>query len=277
MAYQNFKPTIWAAGIETELERVAIYALDCNRNYEGDVKQMGDTVRILGVGKPTVTTTTNKAISLSAAETVEDTSVVMAINHVSYFNFKVDDIDKHEASGDIMEALRSEASEALAHEADQLIADLAKDAQFATVYSSVTKIEKANILTSISTGIAKLWKNNVSPNTEIVVTLSPSAAELFFQAYTALDTNNSEYLKNGYLGKYMGATIKMSSTVATDSSGYEYMLIRTKRAIAYAQPLTHVEAYRPESGFADALKGFILYEAKIVRPKEAVVLNAKYS
>ena len=26
--------------------------------------------------------------------------------------------------------------------------------------------------------------------------------------------------------------------------------------------LTHVEAYRPESGFADALKGFILYEAK---------------
>lgn len=277
MAYQNFKPTIWAAGIETELERVAIYALDCNRNYEGDVKQMGDTVRILGVGKPTVTTTTNKAISLSAAETVEDTSVVMAINHVSYFNFKVDDIDKHEASGDIMETLRSEASEALAHEADQLIADLAKDAQFATVYSSVTKIEKANILTSISAGIAKLWKNNVSPNTEIVVTLSPSAAELFFQAYTALDTNNSEYLKNGYLGKYMGATIKMSSTVATDSSGYEYMLIRTKRAIAYTQPLTHVEAYRPESGFADALKGFILYEAKIVRPKEAVVLNAKYS
>ena len=67
---------------------------------------------------------------------MEDTSVVMAINHVSYFNFKVDDIDKHEASGDIMEALRSEASEALAHEADQLIADLAKDAQFATVYLS---------------------------------------------------------------------------------------------------------------------------------------------
>ena len=35
------------------------------------------------------------------------------------------------------------------------------------------------------------------------------------------------------------------------------------------------EAYRPEKGFSDALKGFVLYQAKIVRPKELVVLNCK--
>ena len=37
---------------------------------------------------------------------------------------------------------------------------------------------------------------------------------------------------------------------------------------------SHVEPYRPESSFDDAVKGFKLYGAKIVRPKELVCLHA---
>jgi hypothetical protein len=54
-------------------------------------------------------------------------------------------------------------------------------------------------------------------------------------------------------------------------------MIRAKRAIAFAQPLTHTEAYRPEKKFADAVKGFILYGAKVVRPKEIININVKYA
>ncbi len=49
-------------------------------------------------------------------------------------------------------------------------------------------------------------------------------------------------------------------------------MMRTKRAVAYAQPVRHIEAYRPEGKFADAVKGFILFGAKVVRPKEMVKL-----
>ena len=57
MAYQNFIPDVWSTAINRELERSLVYAEGCNRQYEGEVKKMGDTVRILGVGKPTITTT----------------------------------------------------------------------------------------------------------------------------------------------------------------------------------------------------------------------------
>ena len=56
MAYANFIPTVWNEGIMRELERLCVFAEDCNRKYEGDVKQKGDTVKILGVGKPTIRT-----------------------------------------------------------------------------------------------------------------------------------------------------------------------------------------------------------------------------
>lgn len=52
-------------------------------------------------------------------------------------------------------------------------------------------------------------------------------------------------------------------------------MVHTDKAVAFVNPMTHVEAYRPEKGFSDAVKGFVLYQAKIVRPKELVVLNCK--
>lgn len=78
MAYENFIPTVWAEAINRELEKALVYAEGCNRQYDGEVKAMGDTVRILGVGRPTITTTTDKAITLSAPESVEDSSVTLA-------------------------------------------------------------------------------------------------------------------------------------------------------------------------------------------------------
>ena len=49
--------------------------------------------------------------------------------------------------------------------------------------------------------------------------------------------------------------------------------IKTDKAIAFVNPMTHTEAYRPESSFSDAVKGFVLYGGKIVRPKEMINLN----
>ena len=54
MSYANFIPTVWNEGIMRELERLCVFSEDCNRQYEGDVKKKGESVAILGVGKPTI-------------------------------------------------------------------------------------------------------------------------------------------------------------------------------------------------------------------------------
>ena len=47
-----------------------------------------------------------------------------------------------------------------------------------------------------------------------------------------------------------------------------------KRAIAFAEQLSEISAYRPEKRFADAVKGLHLYGAKVVYPNELVVIEA---
>jgi hypothetical protein len=282
MAYENFIPEVWAEGINRELERKCVFAEDCNRQYEGDVKKAGDIVHILGVGAPTITTTTNKAITLSGPETVEDTSVIMPIRQIAYYNYKIDDIDKRQAVGGVMEALSAETSAGLASKMDAYIASFADAAEAVklTAEASPTAVTYQNVLQTMDQALQKLYENDVDPATDITITVPPAIYMLMKQAYIDLDTRNSDFLKHGFVGMYGNAKIKMSNNVHKESitvSGtaetvYNIM-VRTNRAIAFANPMTHVEAYRPEASFSDAVKGFILYDAKIVRPKEMVVAN----
>ena len=270
MSYQNFIPTVWAEGINRELERAHVFVADCNKQYEGQVKERGDSVRILGVGKPTISATTSKDITLGEA------AVTMPIKQIRYFNYKVDDIDKRQAVGGIMEALSKETSEGLADEMDKYVADLAKADEAVLHTEAATQITKANVIETIDEALVKLYTNDVKPTSKITLTVPPWFYMILKQRYVDLDTDNSDMLKNGKVGRYGNVIVKMSNNVSSvTQSGHDVALIqlKTDRAIAFANPMTHVEPYRPEKSFSDAVKGFVLFDGKIVRPKEMIVLN----
>lgn len=287
MAYQNFIPSVWNEGIERELERLCVFVEDCNRKYEGQVKKKGESVTILGVGKPTIKTLAkeNRNNDIDAPEEVEDTSVIMYINQIRYFNYMVGDIDKAQAVGGVMDALEAETSEGLADEVDKYVAGFAVDDSVQKLFASPVKVVagtagtgEKNVLHILDEAIQKLYENDVKSTTKVVVTVSPRFYTLFKREYVDKDTDNSEILKNGKVGKYGNVIVKMSNNVCkTDSGATDNIMIRTQRALAYAKPLTHTEPYRPEKKFADAVKGYILFDAKVVRPKEVININVKYA
>ena len=97
MAYQNFKANIWAAAIEKELEKKHVFVADCNREYEGKVKGLGDSVTIKGAGQVTMRTGADGVEpAFTAPEDVVGTNAIMTIKHWCDFNFKVGDIDKEQ-------------------------------------------------------------------------------------------------------------------------------------------------------------------------------------
>ena len=107
----------------------------------------------------------------------------------------------------------------------------------------------------------------------MTITVSPFFYQLFRDALTELKTNNDELIKKGVVGMYDNCKVKLSNNLYNDGTD-DYMLVRTKRAIAFAGGIDETEAYRPESFFADAVKGLNVYGGKIVRPKELYVIKA---
>jgi hypothetical protein len=285
MSYDNFKQKVWAAGIQKELERLHIFADGVNKEYTGVIKNLGDTVRIKQVGKPTITTDVFKAdtrsLTLSAAETVPDSNVSVVVDHRSTFNFKVDDIDEAQGAQGVMEALKGEVSEGLADEQDRFIADIAKGSVGVVTYNdkfnsgNVVTLTKDNLFSVVDLMQQYLFEQDVSTNTPLELIMPPWINTLFRQNFIKTDTDNSAVLKNGKVGMYGSINLKMSNNVAKDANGNYYIQMRTNRAIAFVQQTTHIEPYRPESGFSDALKGFNLWGGKIVRPKEIITLVCK--
>ena len=282
MSYENFKAKIWSKAIDRDLERAFVFVDGTNQSYSGEIKGLGDTVRILGVGKPTITEhdLIQGDITLSAPEKVSDRTVSLVVDKAAYFNYAVGDIDKAQGAGKVMAVLNEEASEEVANVIDKHVANLVhpdKVVAGVNFYNGGTPIQitNANVMSTLDACQALLYAKDVSPATEVEMILPPWLYMAFRQAYQNKDTDNSEYLTNGKVARYGNMTIKMSNNVAMKTSGGHdnyYVQIRTKRAIAVAMSEAHTEPYRPESKFEDAVKGFKLYGAKVVRPDELLVL-----
>ncbi len=289
MSIANFIPTVWAEEIERELKRVCVFVEDCNQKYEGKIEKQGDSVRILGVGRPTISTITkpmSKGLKIGDPEEIPTTSVTMYINQFSWFNYGIDDVDKAQAKGDLTGVFAEETTEALANEVDKHIASTVADATVPKLYATPKIVvagvpandNEANVLDVLDLAIQKLQENDVPDSTPVSVTVTPRFFNILKKAYREIDTDNSGIIENGKVGKYGGVTVKRSNNVyKTDGGAVDNIPIRTKRAVAFAQPLTHTEAYRPDQSFIDAVKGYILYQAKVVRPKEMLNINVKYA
>lgn len=280
MAYNNFKAKIWANEIMTDLTRNLVFGADCVTKYSGSITNKGDTVRIPGVAKPTITSfAANQKVTLSSPEEVADTSVSVVADHVETFNFGVDDIDQAQGADGLVRVLTTEASEEMANKIDAFLGGLSANKQAVKLYSAGTTpwtISTSNVLTVIDTALEKLYENDVNPSTTITITVSPKFFTIFRQAYIKLDTDNSAMLKNGKVAQYGNAIIRMSNNVYKDSNSYDFIQVKTQRALALVKSTPHVEPYRVESQFTDAVKGFVIYGGQIIRPKEMVNIVATY-
>ena len=276
MSIKNFIPLVWSKQFEKEIDRKLVFKEDCNTKHEGEVKNAGDSVKILTPGKPSVRTFNDgKLHTLDGPEKVTGTSITMPLNQVIDYNFAVDDLDKRQAEGNLKSIYMTEAAKVVASEIDTYIAKFANHKNVMKEMPTVA-ITADTVLDLINKCTTKLYESDVSPNeTDLVLTATPKFIEIMRKAYEKLDTDNSEMLKNGRVGRYHNVIIKMSNNVYNDGT-YDYIMLRTKQAIAFVNQIAHSEAYRPESEFEDAIKGFGVYDGVPVRPKEIITLKVKY-
>ena len=114
MAITNFIPTIWSENLLTALDKQYIAVANCNRDYEGEIKNKGSVVKICGVGDITVSDYT-KDTDMSAPQALSDTVMELKIDQAKFFNFQIDDVDKAQCTPKLMEAaMKSAASESYA-------------------------------------------------------------------------------------------------------------------------------------------------------------------
>lgn len=278
MAISNFIPSVWSAQILLPLEKALVYGSPfvVNRDYEGEIREMGDRVKINTISDPTIVDYT-KNTDVAAVETLNDSQVELVIDQAKAFNFQVDDVDAAQTKPKVMAAAMQRAAYKLADAVDVIVATAMAAAAQKVAATGTDAAPRTDLAT-----VGKAYEYLVRLGTRLSEVNVPQAGRFavvppWFVELLKLDTTymlkgtalSDGIAVNGQVAQVAGFTLLQSNNVPVDTGTYT-ILAGSNIATSFAQQIIKVEAYRPERRFADAVKGLNVFGVKIVRPTTLV-------
>ena len=275
MGIANFKPEIWSARMFSTLDKALVYGNICNRDYEGEIRGGGSVVKINEIAEITVSDYTS-TVSISPSE-LTGGQKELRIDQQKYFAFQVDDIDNAQSKPKVMDEAMRKAAYALRDAADQYIAGLYTEAgvksNLGTSASEIT-LGSTNAFKYMGQIQKELDEKNVPRAGRWMIIPPWLHMSLVIASYGTLSNQlQDKIVKEGFIGHMFGLDLYVSNNVSSDGTEYR-ILAGTRDAISFVSQIMKVEAFRPESTFADAVKGLYVYGAKVVRPNALACLTA---
>lgn len=281
MAVTSFIPGLWAARLIHALDKTHVATALVNRDYEGEIRQHGDTVHINSLTNPTIRSYSAGTPITVEALTTTDTALV--INQAKYFAVNVQDADKVQAAGDLVDAAMSRAAYGLADAADAyLLGVMASGVDSGNVIggTAAVALTASNVYENIVKLRTKLDKANV-PTAGRGIVVPPEVYALLLQdsRFTAAANVADVTLRAGEVGRVAGFEVFESNncpTTTVGSTAATQIIATVPTATTYAEQINNTEAMRQESQFADLIRGLHLYGAKVTDGKQIAVLNCTF-
>lgn len=281
MAITNFVPDLWTAKILVALRKKAVAGSLVNREYEGEIKRMGDSVKITSINDVTIGSYT--AHNDITWEDIDDATRSLVIDQAKYFAFELDDIERAQAvnGGAVMNQAIDNATYQLCDTADAFLLAAMNTATQGTANDlgtvAIHTIAK-NLYDSFVDLAVTLDVDNVPEEGRFAV-VSPALHGRLLKLdefVTPGDQAGPSARTNGYIGSVAGLDLYKSNNLpaVTDVAATGGLAIAGhSMATTFAEQIVSVEGVRRENRFADGVKGLHVYGAKVTRPTALAVVE----
>ena len=277
----TFIPTVWAARLLTALDKELVYGQTnvCNRDYEGEISDAGNTVKIASVGAIAADDYV-KDTPIGEPEILTDETQTMAIDQQKFFHFFVDSIDRAQQNVNVLDEAMRRSAWALRDLADSYLVGLMD-----------TAVPAGNKIGSLATPMVPTKDDAYEYLVDLGVLLDESNTPLngrfcvvpaWFHGLLLKDDRfinagtlrSDRALANGAVGEAAGFTILKSNNVPNDTAAKYKIIAGHSIATTYAEQIVDLHTYKPEKRFGDAVKGLHVYGARVVRPSNLACLIA---
>ena len=277
----QFIPTVWAARLLAALEKSLVYGQTnvSNRDYEGEIREAGNTVKIASIGDVTIGDY-EKDTDISAPEILTDSDQTMLIDQSKYFNFYVDSIDRAQQNVNVLDEAMLRSAWALRERSDTFLAGVmdagvpagnkigstttpkvpTKDDAYEYLVDLGVILDEANVPLEGRFVIIPAWYHGLLLKDD-----------RFIKAGTF---QSDGVLANGQVGNAAGFRILKSNNVPNTTAAKYKIIAGHSMATAYVEQVVDLQTYKPEKRFGDAVKGLHVYGAKVVRPTALAELIA---
>jgi N4-gp56 family major capsid protein len=274
MAYTNFMPEVWSKQILKTFRQNSVMSELVDRDYEGEIKNAGDVVRIRAFGTVAVRDyVRNTAITY---ESLTDPMQSLQIDKQKYFAFRIDDLDKAQADLNVAEGYATQAAFAVRDVIDAALYGHYIHVNTSSIIGPTTAVPvtKTNIYDYITQLAEMLDMNNV-PQDERALVISPKFKRVLLQsdAFTRATSLGDEAIKNGFIGHVAGFKVHVSTVVPLLAGDVHPILAFHRNFITFVSQVSQVEHIRPTDMFAHAVRGLYLYGSRAVKPEAGALLR----
>lgn len=289
----SFIPEIWSGKLIEKFYAATVLAAIANTDYEGEIKSMGDKVKIRT--KPTITIrdyTTDQAL---VVERPSSNTVELTISYAKYFNEVLDDVMELQADLNLLSMWADDASEQLKITIDTAVLALL-DAGVNTFNLGPTagKISQ-NIDLGTSGAPAVLTPSTVLnyivdmgtvldeqniPETGRWLTIPPWVAGMIKKSdlrNASISGDGSSLLRNGRLGMIDRFTLYASNLLPTAAEGSATawrVFGGHPHGLTFASQISKIETLRSEQTFGTLLRGLQVYGAQVL---DGIALTELYA
>ncbi|WP_280426503.1 P22 phage major capsid protein family protein [Nocardia carnea] len=280
----GFIAEFWADQVLVPFDQALIFGQPkvANRNYEGEIREQGDTVHVSTIGDPAVRAY-DKTTDMTTDQLSDDTDT-MLIDQGEYFSFYVNDVEKVQAAANFDDPALSRAGAKLQNAADLYLYGLLKAGVLAanqlgrvTVVDAkpeVATVGQTDMYTVLVKLREKLDRQSV-PKAGRYAALSPELVspllldERFVHADKLGATPNAPLL-NGQIGRVAGFDILESNNInkvgGSGANKDDYVIVAgVNAALSFANQIQKVERIRAQSRFADIVRGLNIYGGHVFR------------
>ena len=280
MALAHLKPEIWSAALLERLNDALVYRNVCTTEYEREISGYGDVVKINEIGTIAVNSYSATSTSALTVQQLTDAQKLLQINRAKYAAFWIDDQDRAQAKGDFVAKALDEMAWSIANEIDEYIASLHGQAGITVTGTSAagTDVSSTNTLKYLSL-IAQKHDEANTPQVGRWIVVPPWFYQKMLMAKIALDTNNTNMLETGKVGRFMNFDIYVSNNVVHQSgTDRASVLSGYKGSIALATQVVKTKmAETIETGFKTLVKSLVVYGVKVIRPNNLAVAWLDYT
>lgn len=286
-----FVPDLWNAGLEKQLQKDLIFSKWTTREYEGILEKPGDQVRIMTAGTVEV-----KHLDYSKEEDREKfendlgdpqsmtgSGITLVVNQIAYYQIQDSDLAKKLRNKDLWGEYQADASQQVADDMDAYIATFAKNFPYhANTNKTPVTLNVNNVCKALTAMNTALRKKNVKGELKMEVPFE--FLDIVVEAYETAQANSKELMASGKVTSaddsavYHKMIFEASNNCYSETSGSDTIYtcaLRTKRALAFVNRCSLSEKFRSQKGFSDILRGYTLYDARVVRPKEGIAIKFK--
>jgi len=292
----RYVPAIYSAKLLMKFYDNTVFAAIANTEYEGEIKEQGDTVYIRTTPDITVRTY-NKGQTL-VHETPSSTPVTLSIDHGRYWAFVTDKVDDKQTdikkytdkwTADAAEQLKINIdthilgdvySDASAYNYGATAGKKTGDIDLGTDGGTAISLTKSTVLEYIVDCGIVLDEQSV-PESGRWMVIPPWMAGLIKKGDlkdASLAGDGTSIMRNGRLGMIDRFTLYVSNllTETADGSAKDttHILFGHPSAITFASQLTENESLPNPFGFGRLFRGLQIFGFKVVKPEALGVLYA---